>query len=163
MEKKEDRRVRVTKRMLKDALIELLKTKDIYHISIRELCETADVNRTTFYKYYGNQFDLLADMEDAGVGPSASGWQASARIPPISRKLPMPETAQVVAPRKYSVRFFHQIAAFTTITSTRNGRPALLLRDCSIRLMTSAHTAGFHRLPRIRSFSVHSRYRQNAV
>ena len=63
MVKKEDRRVLLTKRMLKDALIEMLKTRDIYHISIRELCEKADVNRTTFYKYYGSQFDLLADME----------------------------------------------------------------------------------------------------
>lgn len=64
MEKKEDRRTAMTKRMLKDALIEMLKEKDIYHISIRELCETADVNRTTFYKYYGSQFDLLTDMEN---------------------------------------------------------------------------------------------------
>lgn len=63
MEKKEDRRTAMTKRMLKDALIELLGEKDIYHISIRELCERADVNRTTFYKYYGSQFDLLSDME----------------------------------------------------------------------------------------------------
>ena len=30
----------------------------------RELCERADVNRTTFYKYYGSQFDLLTDMEN---------------------------------------------------------------------------------------------------
>ena len=64
MEKKEDRRIVMTKRMLKTALIELLKKKDIYHISIRELCEQADVNRTTFYKYYGSQFDLLTDMEN---------------------------------------------------------------------------------------------------
>ena len=64
MAKNEDRRIRMTKRMLKDALIELLKKKDIYHVSIRELCEAADVNRTTFYKYYGSQFDLLADMEN---------------------------------------------------------------------------------------------------
>ena len=63
MEKTEDRRVAMTKRMLKDALIDMLKEKDIYHISIRELCERADVNRTTFYKYYSSQFDLLADME----------------------------------------------------------------------------------------------------
>lgn len=63
MEKREDRRITMTKRMLKEALIEMLKEKDIYHISIRELCENADVNRTTFYKYYGSQFDLLADME----------------------------------------------------------------------------------------------------
>ncbi len=64
MEKREDRRILMTKRMLKAALIEMLKDKDIYHISIRELCEKADVNRTTFYKYYGSQFDLLADMEN---------------------------------------------------------------------------------------------------
>ena len=63
MEKKEDRRIAMTKRLLKAALIELLKEQDIYHISIRELCEGADVNRTTVYKYYGSQFDLLTDME----------------------------------------------------------------------------------------------------
>ncbi len=64
MAKREDRRVTMTKRLLKDALIELLRQHSIYQISIRELCQRADVNRTTFYKYYGNQFDLLADMEN---------------------------------------------------------------------------------------------------
>ena len=64
MEKKEDRRVAMTRRLLKDALTDILRTEDIYHVSIRELCQRADVNRTTFYKYYGNQFDLLADMEN---------------------------------------------------------------------------------------------------
>ena len=32
-------------------------------ITIRELCERAGINRSTFYKYYGNQFDLLNEME----------------------------------------------------------------------------------------------------
>jgi len=64
MEKKTDRRIVMTKRLLKEALIELLKEKDIYHVSIRELCSNADINRTTFYKYYGSQFDLLSDMEN---------------------------------------------------------------------------------------------------
>ena len=68
MQKKEDRRITMTKRLLKDALTELLRKEDIYHVSIRELCERADVNRTTFYKYYGNQFDLLADMENDLLG-----------------------------------------------------------------------------------------------
>ncbi len=53
----------MTRRMLKDALMEMLREMDIYHVSIRELCQRADVNRTTFYKYYGSQFDLLGDME----------------------------------------------------------------------------------------------------
>ena len=61
--KKEDRRVTMTRRMLKEALTGMLKTSDMYHITIRELCARADVNRTTFYKYYGSQFDLLSDME----------------------------------------------------------------------------------------------------
>ena len=64
MEKKEDRRVTMTRRMLKEALTEMLRETDIYHVSIRELCQRADINRTTFYKYYGSQFDLLADMEN---------------------------------------------------------------------------------------------------
>ncbi|MBO4470699.1 MAG: TetR/AcrR family transcriptional regulator, partial [Clostridia bacterium] len=64
MGKKEDRRVTMTKRMLKEALTEMLREVDIYHVSIRELCQRADINRTTFYKYYGSQFDLLADMEN---------------------------------------------------------------------------------------------------
>lgn len=64
MEKVESRRIRLTKELLKNSLIELLETKDIYHISIRELCDNADVNRTTFYKYYGSQFDLLTDIEN---------------------------------------------------------------------------------------------------
>ena len=63
MHKKEDRRTTLTQRRLKDSLIEMLQEKDIYHISIRELCERADINRTTFYKYYGSQFDLMNDIE----------------------------------------------------------------------------------------------------
>lgn len=63
MEEKENRRVAMTKRMLKDALIEMLQDTDIYHVSIRDLCQRADVNRTTFYKHYTSQFDLLSDIE----------------------------------------------------------------------------------------------------
>ena len=77
MEKKEDRRIAMTKRLLKAALIELLKEQDIYHISIRELCERADVNRTTFYKYYGSQFDLLTDMEKDMLDFSSIGRPAT--------------------------------------------------------------------------------------
>lgn len=61
--KRENQRVMLTKRLLKDNLIALLMEKDIYQISIRELCEAAGINRTTFYRYYGSQFDLLGEME----------------------------------------------------------------------------------------------------
>ena len=59
----ENQRVMLTKRLLKESLIGLLAEKSIYQVSIRELCESAGINRSTFYKYYGSQFDLLKDME----------------------------------------------------------------------------------------------------
>lgn len=59
-----NQRIRLTKRLLKESFIELLKEKDIYKISIRELCARAGINHCTFYNHYGNQFDLLKEMED---------------------------------------------------------------------------------------------------
>lgn len=63
MAEKTNQRIVITKKMLKSALTEILKTKSIYKVSIRELCEKAEINRSTFYKYYGSQFDLLTEME----------------------------------------------------------------------------------------------------
>ncbi len=60
---KTNQRVRLTKKLLKDSLIDLLQEKDIRKIAIRELCENAGINHCTFYKYYGSQYDLLAEME----------------------------------------------------------------------------------------------------
>ncbi len=58
-----NQRIMLTKKLLKDSLTELLQTQNIHHISIRELCDRAGINRSTFYKYYGSQFDLLEEME----------------------------------------------------------------------------------------------------
>ncbi len=41
------------------ALISLLKNKSFEYITVRELCETAGVNRSTFYLHYSNIGDLL--------------------------------------------------------------------------------------------------------
>ena len=61
--KKENQRVKLTKRIFKNTLIELLKEKAIYNIKVKELCDKAELNRTTFYKYYENIYDVLADIE----------------------------------------------------------------------------------------------------
>ncbi len=57
-------RVKLTKKLLQDSLLDLMKTKRIYKISIRETCEKAGVNRTTFYKYYNTEYDLLEEIEN---------------------------------------------------------------------------------------------------
>lgn len=57
-EKKVDRRVKYTKLALRESLITALLEKPIEKITVKELCEKADVNRGTFYSHYSDQFDL---------------------------------------------------------------------------------------------------------
>ena len=48
-----DPRVKRTKKMFKDALKELmLKHDDYMEITVKELCEKAELNRRTFYLHY---------------------------------------------------------------------------------------------------------------
>ena len=61
---KENRRIQMTKKLLKESVFELMEQKPLNKITIKEICENADVNRTTFYKYYGDQYMLVKDAED---------------------------------------------------------------------------------------------------
>ena len=62
-EQSENRRVRMTKQLLKDALMELLEQKELTSITVTAICERADVHRSTFYKYYTDPADLMRDIE----------------------------------------------------------------------------------------------------
>lgn len=57
-EKKDDRRTVYSKRVIREALFSLMCEKPLNRISVTEICELADVNRSTFYKYYEDIFDL---------------------------------------------------------------------------------------------------------
>lgn len=59
-----DRRVKRTKKALKDALFELLETKNINQITVTELTSLADVNRATFYFYYNDIHDMLRQIQN---------------------------------------------------------------------------------------------------
>ncbi|MBR3845232.1 MAG: TetR/AcrR family transcriptional regulator [Clostridia bacterium] len=43
------------------ALLSLLERKDFEYISVKEICEEAGVNRSTFYLHYENTSDLLQE------------------------------------------------------------------------------------------------------
>lgn len=62
--KKEDRRVRKTKKLLRGALTELLKEKPIQEIKVREIADMVDINRGTFYQHYRDVYDMLNSIED---------------------------------------------------------------------------------------------------
>lgn len=59
-----DRRCRKTKKAIKNALLTLLKEKNVSDISISELAENADINRKTFYNHYTDLDDVFHELED---------------------------------------------------------------------------------------------------
>lgn len=59
----EDRRVRYTKMVLKEALLKLMREKPLSRISITAICEEADINRATYYSHYTDQYDQLNKIE----------------------------------------------------------------------------------------------------
>lgn len=68
MEKnKANQRVMLTKRLISEALLTLLKTQNINKISIRELCQVAGINRTTFYNHYGSHYDVLNEIAETYI------------------------------------------------------------------------------------------------
>lgn len=62
MPNQEDRRVKMTKRILKEALISIMHTKAINDISVKKICEAADINRSTFYHHYQSPQELYDDL-----------------------------------------------------------------------------------------------------
>lgn len=64
MNTKDNQRKRITKMLLKDAMIDLMQTKPVEKITIKEICEKAQINRSTFYLHYSEPNDLLKSIED---------------------------------------------------------------------------------------------------
>lgn len=63
-EKNVDRRVRKTKKFLKEALCTLMKEKPLKDITIKDITDMADLNRSTFYLHYTDIEDLLENTEN---------------------------------------------------------------------------------------------------
>lgn len=59
-----DKRIIKTKSALKSALLSLLKEQPLHKISISKLCNTANVDRNTFYCHYGIPEDILKEILD---------------------------------------------------------------------------------------------------
>lgn len=60
----ENRRVRMTKKLLKDAILQLLEERALDRITVTDVCAVADVNRSTFYAHFESTHQLLREIED---------------------------------------------------------------------------------------------------
>lgn len=60
-----DKRIIKTKKKLTNTLLILLNEKKLNDITVLELCKEANINRTTFYKYYKDVDDLVLKIEES--------------------------------------------------------------------------------------------------
>lgn len=84
----ESRRTRYTRRAMQDALIDLMRERPLGSITIKALCEQADVNRSTFYAHYDSIEELLHDIEDETMA-----WVTTARLTSCSCSLTRPASS----------------------------------------------------------------------
>lgn len=64
----EDRRVLRTRRLLREALIELTNEKTFEEITIREVTDRADIGYATFFRHYDGVDDLMLEIFTTIIG-----------------------------------------------------------------------------------------------
>jgi AcrR family transcriptional regulator len=64
VEKKENRKIRYSRMVIRESLMALMKSKSILSVSVKDICALADISRSTFYDHYKDQYDVLKQIED---------------------------------------------------------------------------------------------------
>ncbi len=63
MNTKNNQRYQQTEQNIMEVFSDLISRKEIRQISVREICEAAHVNRTTFYAHFLDIYDLMEKIE----------------------------------------------------------------------------------------------------
>ena len=59
-----NQRVRLTKQLLREAMLHRLEQGDVDKVTVVALCQEAGINRSTFYRYYDETSDVVKDIEE---------------------------------------------------------------------------------------------------
>ena len=62
-----DLRIKKTKRAIRSAFAELIKEKPMEKITVKEIAERAEINKTTFYAHYETVYDLVDQLAQETV------------------------------------------------------------------------------------------------
>ena len=71
----EDLRVYKTKKAIREAFLELRKTKPLEKIKVSDVCDLAMCIRATFYRYYQDIYDLNNQLEDEAINRLVSTFE----------------------------------------------------------------------------------------
>ena len=66
-----------TKKAIMLSLLELLKTKSIDKVTVKDICDECEINRNTFYYYYKDIYDVLNSIFMQGMLPKMALFMRS--------------------------------------------------------------------------------------
>lgn len=103
-----DRRVMRTKKMIRNALSELIEQKGYDNISITDIATKADINRGTFYLHYIDKYDLLEKIENEVIQELKDSIDKTSDIATVSINF-VNSTDSVDEPMPFMIRVFEYI------------------------------------------------------
>ena len=101
----------MTKFLIKNALLELLEQQELTNITVTAVCDTADIHRSTFYKYYTDTADLLKEIEQDFLD------QIPKPLPGLSQEQLLKETTAFFDYVKENVKAFRVLFGRSTSNS----------------------------------------------
>jgi AcrR family transcriptional regulator len=118
---KEDVRVQRTRKLLQQALIDLTVEMGFATVTVRDICNRAMVNRSTFYRYYLDKYDLLNQyMDEIQAATTEAASLAEKSWQPMPQNVP-PGLLVLVKQVEANAHFYRAMLG-------RNGDPAFIER-----------------------------------
>ncbi|SHE15335.1 probable dihydroxyacetone kinase regulator [Chlamydia abortus] len=121
---KMDRRKARTRALLRKALIEVLEEKGPARITVSDITEKADINRSTFYLHYTDAFDLLEQVKAdiwAGLSERLKNLNPYNYLSYAVKNEPDPAMVKVI-------EYYGEHADFFKVILGPNGDPAFAVR-----------------------------------
>lgn len=88
MPRKADRRVLRTRKLLREALMSLIRERGFAALSVQDILDRADVGRATFYAHFDNKEDLLfSGLDELRASLQDLQRQAHAKAAPKDERL----------------------------------------------------------------------------
>ncbi|WP_054958493.1 TetR/AcrR family transcriptional regulator [Paenibacillus dakarensis] len=145
MQKSIDPRVIRTRRLLMNALTELIVEEGVNAVTIREIVRKAEVNRSTFYLHFFDKQDILTQMQDEILNELAE----SLKFPAFTYEAALHDYQNSKIPIKSLVSLIQHIqkhaSLYQTMLNERDFRERFteVIRTEAFRLQNSFWEAAF--------------------
>ncbi|GAB2559254.1 TetR/AcrR family transcriptional regulator [Gracilibacillus alcaliphilus] len=102
-----DRRIKKTKKAIKQAFLTLLQENELTKITVSQICSMADIGRGTFYLHYQDIFDLYEKLEGELLNQLLE-WidELYGKEEPITLAAFMEKTAEFIIQNKAAFEIF---------------------------------------------------------